>query len=199
MRALSATLLGLCIFLPPARAADLEKVRPNTLTPQEIAEGWILLFDGETTFGWGVAGDAKVKDGQLILGGSKTTAIATTARFSYYTLRFEFQPPVGHSRVVLDQQRWEFRNFIGGELKIRELRDADGWVQSQWEILPDDGGVGPCHQLRGRYGKGTAVQPFSVSNLTGNRGPIGMLVSPGETLAIRSVKLKPYEAKLKGP
>src|SRR5512134_203682 len=29
------------------------------LTPSEISEGWILLFDGETLFGWTPVGDAK--------------------------------------------------------------------------------------------------------------------------------------------
>jgi Domain of Unknown Function (DUF1080) len=32
--------------------AQGDKAKPNTLTPKEIADGWILLFDGETTFGW---------------------------------------------------------------------------------------------------------------------------------------------------
>src|SRR5471030_3064864 len=34
--------------------------KPNTLTPKEIADGWILLFDGETTFGWTEIGRAHV-------------------------------------------------------------------------------------------------------------------------------------------
>jgi len=25
--------------------------RPNTLTPKELADGWLLLFDGSSTFG----------------------------------------------------------------------------------------------------------------------------------------------------
>ena len=33
-----------------------EKAKPNTLTPKEIAGGWISIFDGETTFGWKVDG-----------------------------------------------------------------------------------------------------------------------------------------------
>jgi Domain of Unknown Function (DUF1080) len=69
--ALLLTIVATCAF------AD-EKAKPNTLTPKEIAEGWILLFDGETTFGWTIEGDVKVKDGMLILGGEK----ATTARLN---------------------------------------------------------------------------------------------------------------------
>ncbi len=57
-----------------------ENPKPNTLTSQEIADGWILLFDGESTFGWQIEGNAKVENGELILGGAKpTTATSTTA------------------------------------------------------------------------------------------------------------------------
>ena len=41
-----------------------------------MAEGWLLLFDGKTTFGWQIDGEAKVENDELVLGGSK----ATTAR-----------------------------------------------------------------------------------------------------------------------
>ena len=41
--------------------AFAESPKHNTLTPQEIAAGWILLFDGETTFGWKTEGDVVVE------------------------------------------------------------------------------------------------------------------------------------------
>ena len=47
--AILSALLLLAAALP---AAAQDKAKPNTLTPKEIADGWILLFDGETTFGW---------------------------------------------------------------------------------------------------------------------------------------------------
>ena len=72
-----------CLFLAfilTAPALADEKAKPNTLTPKEISDGWMLLFDGETTFGWAVAGEAKVKDGALVLGGEKgATATHTTS------------------------------------------------------------------------------------------------------------------------
>ena len=58
-----------------------DKPKPNALTPKEIAEGWLLLYDGETTFGWNVEGDAKVKDGKLVIGGEKKTILTPTTRF----------------------------------------------------------------------------------------------------------------------
>ena len=41
-------LLAVALALPDAARA----AAPNTLTPEELADGWILLFDGETLFGW---------------------------------------------------------------------------------------------------------------------------------------------------
>jgi hypothetical protein len=81
-----------------AFADDKDKPKPNTLTPKEIADGWILLFDGETTFGWKTdplsEGKEKpeitVKDGVLIVGGNSGMARATT-RFHLFELRGEYR------------------------------------------------------------------------------------------------------------
>ncbi|CAN5317426.1 hypothetical protein BH11PLA2_BH11PLA2_00270 [soil metagenome] len=63
------TVLSLLILNSLLIAAD---PKPNTLTPKEIADGWILLFDGETTFGWEILGKGEVKteNGKLVLGGN---------------------------------------------------------------------------------------------------------------------------------
>jgi Domain of Unknown Function (DUF1080) len=51
------------IFIACGSFAIAEEKKPNTLTKEEIADGWILLFDGETTFGW--TGKAEVKEGKM--------------------------------------------------------------------------------------------------------------------------------------
>ena len=33
-------------------AASLLHAQTNTLTPKEVSDGWLLLFDGETNWGW---------------------------------------------------------------------------------------------------------------------------------------------------
>lgn len=74
-------------------AASLAHSAPNTLSREEIAEGWILLFDGETTFGWKPRGDAKwvVRDGVVQTEpGSGGGFLATTSEFANYELRAEF-------------------------------------------------------------------------------------------------------------
>lgn len=55
--------------------------RPDPLpAADKLAQGWIALFDGASTYGWKVVeGEAVVKDGVLILGGgAKAAKIRTT-------------------------------------------------------------------------------------------------------------------------
>jgi hypothetical protein len=70
------------------RAADAPK--PNTLTPKEIADGWVLLFDGATSFGWKVDGVAKVEGGKWGLGGDRATEVRTTTVFGSFDLEVKY-------------------------------------------------------------------------------------------------------------
>src|SRR5207249_2525476 len=81
----------------PALADEKDNPKPNALTPKEIAEGWVLLFDGETTFGWapfeyekGKEPDLAVKDGRLIVSGPGRAARYTT-RVGYFELAGEYR------------------------------------------------------------------------------------------------------------
>ncbi len=64
--------------------------KPNTLTPKEIADGWILLFDGETTFGWNHDGEVSVADGSLVLSGEKSSAFHGTG-WGSFELKFDYR------------------------------------------------------------------------------------------------------------
>ena len=75
--AVAILLLGSSVW-----SAEEATSKPNTLTPKEIAEGWLLLFDGETTFGWTIDGPAKIEKGTLILGRDKPLRASVTTHFS---------------------------------------------------------------------------------------------------------------------
>lgn len=84
------TLLSAAALLLAAAPALADDKRPPALTEKEVADGWLMLFDGETTFGWKIDGDAKVKDGVLLLGGGADLAIATpSVGFTAYEMRLE--------------------------------------------------------------------------------------------------------------
>jgi hypothetical protein len=61
---------GLC------RAAE----SPNQLSKEQIADGWIMLFDGETMYGWATKGDckSKVADGAVVCEGGEGWLVTTT-------------------------------------------------------------------------------------------------------------------------
>jgi hypothetical protein len=94
-------LLAACVVLvaaSPTFAQD--KPKPNTLTPKEIADGWILLFDGETTFGWAVKGGTNpktyefaAKDGVLVLEGKNGgfAVIECTSPFRHFEMAGEYR------------------------------------------------------------------------------------------------------------
>jgi hypothetical protein len=100
MKRLSLVLTFLTL---PAFADD--KPKPNTLTPKEIADGWILLFDGETTFGWKVDGDATVKEGELILGGKGATTATCKTTFLNYRMNIVVAVPGGRSSNSMTVER----------------------------------------------------------------------------------------------
>jgi hypothetical protein len=83
-------ILAYLITLLTATAADQ---RSAALTPQEISEGWLLLFDGETTFGWEPRGGTRwtVQDGALCYEpGSGGGHLVTKTEFADYQLHVEF-------------------------------------------------------------------------------------------------------------
>ncbi len=76
-----------------ARSASAAEAKLNTLTSQEITDGWILLFDGETQFGWAPRGQAQwtVADGVIASpAGGGGGMLATTTEFADYQLKADF-------------------------------------------------------------------------------------------------------------
>src|SRR5262245_37960952 len=100
----------------PVRAAEPTATAP---TPEEVRDGWMLLFDRETTFGWTTKGDVSAELGELRLGGKEGASALTTTKFGNVLLRFEYS----HER---DQQ---FGLLIMGERT--EMRHRPG-MAANW-------------------------------------------------------------------
>jgi hypothetical protein len=174
MRRLLAAGLWLAVA-SPAPAADPPK--PNTLTPKEVADGWVLLFDGKTAFGWKVEGDAKVKDGALVLGaGKKAAAYPTTGFGSAFEYRLEVR---GAGKVSSPSGFSEFQagnpaNW--GSVEYSQAADfASGSATTAGSSNTEVGTPNPRPELKG--------------------APL-VIETDGKTeLAVRSVKLRPLGAK----
>lgn len=75
----------------------LAEEKPNTLSAEELNDGWILLFDGETTYGWQANSDAnwKVADGVISVDSGTKGLLNTTTPLGDYELKVDFRAPHG--------------------------------------------------------------------------------------------------------
>ena len=90
---LSTSIGLLCTATLCAWAGALpEKRLDNSLTPKEVSQGWIKLFDGESDFGWRTRGEAKwkVHDGLVEAAEGGKGFLSTTTEFANYELQADF-------------------------------------------------------------------------------------------------------------
>jgi hypothetical protein len=100
---------------------------PNTLTPKERADGWILLFDGKSLQGWEphTGGDWKVENGAIQCPGTTAGWLGTSRSFSDFVLRLEFRGSEKvNSGVFLRSQKEGQPHITGYELQIWDYQPA---------------------------------------------------------------------------
>jgi len=93
-----------CLIAPCALTRSVQAAAPNTLSTEELADGWILLFDGETLFGWTAANKAdwKAADGAITASEGDEGLLHTTAQWANYVLKVDYRiAPGGNSGVFL--------------------------------------------------------------------------------------------------
>jgi hypothetical protein len=102
----------------PEQRVVAEEAPLNTLTEQEEAEGWVLLFDGESTDGWrGYGRDAfpetgwTIEDGVLrVIGGERPGDIIYDEKFQNFRLSLEWKvSEAGNSGIFYLAQELEGR------------------------------------------------------------------------------------------
>ena len=117
-----ATLTAVTLVL---LSVAMAQAQPNTLTSQEKAQGWKLLFDGTTMNGWELHNGQNwsVKDGALACPADAATWLGTAAPFADFHLRLEFRiPQKGNSGVFLRSQKEGAPAETGYELQIWDYR-----------------------------------------------------------------------------
>jgi hypothetical protein len=198
MKRWSTALLLLAAVAVPTRAAD--KPRPNTLTPKEIADGWILLFDGETTFGWDAVAEPKVADGVLTLtGGAKASYLTSTTAFGSFELRFEWRidgdgkPPSG---LLTWKRVPEDRKISLGHYACQLRRDpaqkADGWGTGVVTVLADR----TDYQVQASPNDFFRTEAVNLpAGSKSNPALLTFVAFAGQKLTLRNVKLRPLDAK----
>jgi hypothetical protein len=182
---------ALVAFACPALADDKDKPKPNTLTAKEIADGWILLFDGETTFGWKSGArktELAVKDGALVITGAKGEAQLTT-RFHAFELTGEYRvrgPGGQFSLVTVEPAPGSAVVSFPSAL---EPGDRDGWQKlgarssaKDFSLFAGDPGK-PEISGPGLLGNGIAAVWFTVPDAADGR------------IELRNLKLRPLETR----
>lgn len=150
--------LGLSLVSFTAVAANKPSPAPaNTLTAQEKAAGWRLLFDGKTTKGWRAFKGAPfpadhwvASDGTLkCVGGKKVTDIVTEEEFDNFELTWEWKmSPGGNSglKYLVDESMSKKPNDgIGFEYQIlddekhpdaKKGKDGNRTAGSLYDLIP---------------------------------------------------------------
>jgi hypothetical protein len=182
----------------PAKAAPA----PVTLSADELAEGWVSLFDGQTLFGWqpGSQADWHVEGGAIVVSAGEKGLLYTTSQFSNYVLKLDFRADRGtNSGIFLHTPPkptdpaadcYELNiagpdnPFPTGSLVHRQkaegVSDSTDW--QSFEVTVD--GAKVLVKLAGRQiVEYTDSQPLQ-------RGHIGLQLNAGR-VAFRNIKLKP--------
>ena len=78
---------------PPATLPPVTE-SPRLLSDQDLADGWISLFDGQTLFGWSAHSDAnwRVEQGTIVADEGSVGLLCTTTQFADFQLRVDFLP-----------------------------------------------------------------------------------------------------------
>jgi hypothetical protein len=192
----------------PARSADPPKPAeaqqsPNTLTPAELAEGWILLFDGQSLHGWHPTTPAPwdVKDGAITVSGGEPGLLCTMSQFGDFQLQVDFRAPATTNSGIFLQTSKVPRDPVRDcyELNIHSAPDAKFPTGSFVGRKRVDGAAvdeGWHHyDVTARGGKfvvrldGRQILEYEDPHPIA-RGHIGLQLNTGP-VAFRNIKLKP--------
>lgn len=175
---------------------------PVLLTDEELAEGWISLFDGQTLFGWNPTSEADwaVEDGTIAVASGEKGLLCTSTRFANYVLKLDFRSDKGtnsgiflHSPPNLSDPEKECYElniadsdnpFPTGSLVHRQKAEGD-FESTDWqsyEVTID--GAKVTVKLDGQV----IVDYVDPQPL--GRGYIGLQLNEGK-VAFRNIKLKP--------
>lgn len=175
----------------------------NTLSAEEAAAGWILLFDGESLFGWepGAPANWTVAEGVLSVDSGEKGLLCTTSEFGDYELRVDFRaPPETNSGVFLhtplvptDPQRDCYElNIAGPQISpfptgsfVGRQKAVGEHTSSDWQTFAVTLVGGECRvELNGE----TVLDYLDPRPL--GRGRIGLQHNAGR-VEFRNVKLRP--------
>jgi 3-keto-disaccharide hydrolase len=99
---------------------------PNTLSPQERKQGWVLLWDGKTLNGWESRSGAewKIVDGAILTDSPKGGTLLTVDEYSDFILSAEFRTTADINAGIYLRLSREQR-LSAYELQIRDVNPGN--------------------------------------------------------------------------
>lgn len=192
----------------PATPAKADVAPPELLTKEEITDGWISLFDGQTLFGWQPHSKANwdVKDGAIVVSEGEPGLLCTTSPFVDYVLKVEFRAdPKTNSGVFLRTPSVTDKDSVSTKCYELNIAPADNLFptgsfvarQKASEECQDEGWRTFEATLEGDHAvvkyNDKVVLDYTDPHPVG-RGLIGLQLNSGK-VEFRNIKLKPLGLK----
>ena len=186
-------------------AACALAAQQNSLSSKEISDGWILLFDGESAFGWAEEGGAKwsVSDGALVPSG-ESGYLRSNSAFADYILRIDYRAPAEeNSGIFLRSAREGQPHVTGYELQIfgRHPEYPTGSLVNHIKGKPVNPAPDRWHTFEvTAQGDRFIVKLDGKTVLDGRdsksaMGHIGLQYNKDKPVQFRNIKLKPLGLK----
>jgi hypothetical protein len=175
-------------------------------TPQEAAEGWIQLFDGQTLFGWHSEGKAewKVEGGAIVAETGEYGWLRSHVPFADFVLRVDYrQAADGNSGIFLRSAKTGAPHVTGYELQIFDTHPQfpTGSLVNHLKAIP----VQPAPDLWHSYEVEAAGDRFVIKldgktvadgrDSKSRMGHIGLQFNKGKKIEFRNVWIKPLGAQ----
>jgi hypothetical protein len=165
--------------------------RHTELSPQEIAQGWILLFDGETPFGWRGAEKWTIFDGLLSPQSANTKPLVTTTAFGDCELKIEYRLQEGTGKAEIIFGSGPDGQATSSSHKL-PLQQPPFRQSSFWELDATVTG----RQVQTSVSSGLVRLASASATPVTSGGPIpppirGHIALSGNGVVFRSIKLKP--------
>ncbi len=198
--------------LPPADPADSESevepaenavpFSPEKLPSDQLDEGWISLFDGQTLFGWTPTSQAdwRVENGAIVVGVGSKGLLCTNSQFSDYVLRLEFRSAKGTNSGIFLHTPLDPQD-VGSDCYELNIADADNPFPTG-SLVHRQKAEGDFESVEWQAYEVTLQGGRVTVDLDGKRileytdptpllrGPIGLQLNQGE-VAFRNIRLKP--------
>ena len=176
MKSILALGAAFVIVTAAARVSAAGDAPINTLTPEEKAAGWILLFDGQDFNGWhnfkkdGIRPGWQIKDGAMVVVNPREAGdIVTSNTFGWFELQLDYNiSEAGNSGIMYHVTEEGHATYeTGPEFQLEDNEKAVDHIRCGWLYQlyqpPDDPKTG---------------KPLDATKPVGEWNHIRLLISP---------------------